>query len=61
MARQRRQMDGGVRAMADSIGERTWAVGERFGLGDIAVVCTMAILDLRFPRNGVAHVLSAPR
>ena len=49
MARQRRKMDGGVRAMADSIGERTWAVGERFGLGDIAVVCTMAILDLRFP------------
>ena len=49
MARQRRKMDGGVREMAHSIGDRTWAVGERFGLGDIAVGCTMAILDLRFP------------
>lgn len=49
MARQRRKMDGGVREIARSIGDRTWAVAERFGLGDIAVGCTMAILDLRFP------------
>jgi glutathione S-transferase len=49
MARQRRKMDGGVREMARSIGDRNWAIGDRFGLGDIAVGCTMGILDLRFP------------
>jgi glutathione S-transferase len=49
MARQRRKMDGGVREIARSVGDRIWAVGDRFGLGDIAVGCTMAILDLRFP------------
>lgn len=49
MGRQRRKMDGGVREMARSIGERTWAVGDSFGLGDIALGCTMGVLDLRFP------------
>ena len=42
-------MDGGVREMARSIGDREWAVGDSFGLGDIAVGCTLGILDLRFP------------
>lgn len=49
MARQRRKMDGGVREMARQIGDRQWAVGDAFGLGDIAVGCTLCILDLRFP------------
>jgi glutathione S-transferase len=49
MARQSRKLEGGVREMARLIGDREWAVGDRFGLGDIAVGCTMAILDLRYP------------
>ncbi|MGE4242072.1 glutathione S-transferase N-terminal domain-containing protein [Ramlibacter sp.] len=49
MARQRRKMDGGVREMARLVGDREFVVGASFGLGDIAVGCTMCILDLRFP------------
>ena len=49
MARQRRKVEGGVREIARSIGARAWAVGDRFGLGDIAVGTAMAYLDVRFP------------
>lgn len=49
MSRQRRKMDGGVREIARSVGDRDWAVGDRFGLGDIAAGCTLGILDVRFP------------
>lgn len=49
MARQRRKVEGGVREIARSIGSRAWAVGDRFGLGDIAVGTAMAYLDVRFP------------
>ena len=49
MARQRRKVEGGVREIARSIGSRASAVGDRFGLGDIAVGTAMAYLDVRFP------------
>jgi glutathione S-transferase len=49
MARQRRKVEGGVREIARSIGSRAWAVGDRFGLGDIAAGTAMAYLDVRFP------------
>ena len=49
MARQRRKVEGGVREIARGIGSRAWAVGDRFGLGDIAVGTAMAYLDVRFP------------
>lgn len=48
LARQRRKIDGGVAEMATIVGTRTWAVGERFGLGDIAVGTAMAYLAVRF-------------
>ena len=34
LARQRRKIDGGVREMARLIADRTFAVGNEFGLGD---------------------------
>ena len=49
LARQRRKVEGGVAAMAKLVGTRTWAVGERFGLGDIAVGTAIGYLDVRFP------------
>ena len=49
MARQRRKIEGGIGELARSLGERRWAVGESFGLGDIAIGCTMAYLDTRMP------------
>ena len=48
MARQRRKVEGGVREMARRIGERTFAVEDRFGLGDIAVGSALGYLSVRF-------------
>jgi glutathione S-transferase len=49
LARQRRKIDGGVREMARLVGERHFAVGDRFSLGDIAVGTALAYLLVRFP------------
>jgi len=46
--RQRRKIDGGVREMARLLGERQWAVADRFGLGDIAVATALGYLGVRF-------------
>lgn len=48
-ARQRRKIDGGLREIARSIGTRDWAVGECFGLGDIAACTVTGYLTVRFP------------
>lgn len=48
LARQRRKIDGGVREMARLLGDRPWAVGERFGLGDIAIGAVLGYLSVRF-------------
>ena len=48
LARQRRKIDGGVAEMAKLVGTRSWAVGERFGLGDIAVGTALGYLAVRF-------------
>lgn len=48
-ARQRRKIEGGVREMARLIGDREFAVGRRFGLGDIAVGTVIAYLSVRYP------------
>lgn len=48
LARQRRKIDGGVAEMAKIVGRRTWAVGDRFSLGDIAVGTAVAYLSVRF-------------
>ena len=48
LARQRRKIDGGVAEMARLVGAREWAVGDRFGLGDIAVGTMLGYLSVRF-------------
>ena len=48
LARQRRKIDGGVAEMAKIVGSRLWAVGDRFGLGDIAVGTCVGYLSVRF-------------
>ena len=49
LARQRRKIDGGIAEMARLVGDRQWAVGECFGLGDIAVGTAVGYLSVRFP------------
>jgi glutathione S-transferase len=49
LARQRRKIDGGVREMARLVGDRTFAVGREFSLGDIAVGTALGYLSVRFP------------
>ncbi len=48
LARQRRKIEGGVAEMAKMVGSRPWAVGDRFGLGDIAVGTALGYLSVRF-------------
>jgi glutathione S-transferase len=47
--RQRRKIEGGVREMARLVGDRPFAVGDQFGLGDIAVGTALGYLMVRFP------------
>ena len=47
-ARQRRKIEGGVQEIARLLGDRGWAVGQRFGLGDIAIGTVLGYLDVRF-------------
>lgn len=49
LARQRRKIEGGVGEMAKLVGEREWAVGGQFGLGDIAVGTALGYMNVRFP------------
>ena len=49
IARQRRKVDGGVREIARLIGDRDYAVGGSFGLGDIAAGTAIGYLDVRWP------------
>jgi len=46
--RQRRKIDGGVRALAELVGNATYSVGDRFSLGDIAVGTALGYASLRF-------------
>ena len=48
LARQRRKIEGGVGEMAKLVGDREWAVGDRFGLGDVAVGTALGYLSVRF-------------
>ncbi|RTL63039.1 MAG: glutathione S-transferase [Hyphomicrobiales bacterium] len=48
LARQRRKIEGGVREMARLVGERRYAVGDTFTLGDIAVGTALGYLRVRF-------------
>ena len=48
LARQRRKIEGGLAEMARLVDSRPWAVGDRFGLGDIAVGTAAGYLSVRF-------------
>jgi glutathione S-transferase len=49
IARQRRKIDGGLAEIARRIGSRAFAVGDRFGLADIAAATVLGYLSVRFP------------
>ena len=49
LARQRRKIVGGMAEMARLVGQRQWAVGETFSLGDIAVGTAAGYVSLRYP------------
>jgi glutathione S-transferase len=51
IARQRRKVDGGLRALAETAGDREWVVGDRFGLADIVTGTVLRYLDVRFPEH----------
>ena len=51
IARQRRKVDGGLRALAETAGDRDWVVGECFGLADIAAGTVLRYIDVRFPEH----------
>ena len=48
LTRQRRKIEGGMAEMARLVGQRQWAVGEAFSLGDIAVGTAAGYVSLRF-------------
>lgn len=50
-ARQRRKVDGGLRALAEIAGSREFVVGDRFGLADIVTGTVLDYLDLRFAEH----------
>lgn len=53
IARQRRKVDGGLRALATLAGRRAegWLVGSRFGLADIAAGTVLGYLAVRFTEH----------
>ena len=62
LARQRRKIEGGVREIARLVSGREWAVGDRFGLGDIAAGTATGYLAVRyqeFPLRALYPTLAA--
>ena len=51
MARQRRKVDGGLKALADWIGDKKFFVNNAFGLADIAGGSVLGYLRVRFPEH----------
>lgn len=49
LARQRRKIDGGLAEIARLVGDRQWAVGDQFTLGDIAAGVVVGYVSVRFP------------
>ena len=49
MARQMRKVDGGIAELARTVGDQAFAVGDRFGLADIAAGPALGYMDVRFP------------
>ena len=48
LARQRRKVDGALRAMSTGLGDSTWCNGNHYSLADIAVGCSLHWLAFRF-------------
>ncbi|MEZ5855893.1 MAG: glutathione S-transferase N-terminal domain-containing protein [Hyphomicrobiaceae bacterium] len=48
LARQKRKIDGGLKEIARRVGEREFAVGDRFGLADIAAATVVGYLAVRY-------------
>jgi glutathione S-transferase len=59
LARQRRKIEGGMREMAALIGNRQWAVGDKFGLGDIAAASAAGYLAVRYPELALRELYPA--
>lgn len=51
MARQRRKVDGGLKALADWIGDKRFFVNDAFGLADVAAGAALGYLRVRFPEH----------
>lgn len=49
IARQQRKVDGGLAEMVRLLGERSYAVGDAFSLGDIAIGTAFGYLTVRWP------------
>lgn len=48
-----------MREMAALIGNRQWAVGEKFGLGDIAAASAAGYLAVRYPELALRELYPA--
>lgn len=48
-ARQRRKVDGGLKEMSRQLGGREFAVGNAFGLGDMAIATVVGYISVRWP------------
>ena len=46
--RQRRKILGGVAALADAVGSKRFAIGDRFGLADVAIGSVLGYLGVRY-------------
>ena len=46
--RQDRKINGGLKALSDAVGERSYALGDRFGLADIAIGSVLGYLGVRY-------------
>lgn len=51
IARQRRKVDGGLKALADWIGSKEFFVNGKFGLADIAAGSVLGYLKVGFPEH----------
>lgn len=49
IARQHGKIDAALQAMSKALGERTWCSNNHYSLADVAVGCSLAYLDFRFP------------
>jgi glutathione S-transferase len=47
-----RKIDGGLAEMARELGDRAYAVADRFTLADVGFGCVLGYFDVRFPELG---------